>query len=497
MKNFIRKKKNTLKILFHICMGICALLLVMASMLWTQIPNFVTIVMCVVLLVSFLWCFRTAVRKRVAKAGLTIFTLFMIFVSLFGNYCNPYWNSISFKRNAGYGSEAGDMVLTQKEAKEDLEYAMYYLKKIHPALKNGMPDEIAEQYEKVLTELEQTDEVSVYELSRKIESIFSLLQDAHTLAWAGVLEPHYLKDMDAWTQEGKAIVAVNGISVQDLMEQKKDLYSFETEKREIRLLRSDLCSLEGLGYLGFSPEEGITYTLETKDGIREDDTYSEKDFLPYDVYMAGNQTEEPFVSYEIDDKNSVAILTLNSCQYNEEYKNCLKEMFAKVKEKKIQNVVVDLRENGGGNAQVAYEFIRYLDVDRYNQGENDFRLGCFNFHSDYTNMENKKYSELLFDGKVYVLTSEKTFSSAMLFAQYISDNKLGTLIGEAPANMPNGYGNIASFKLPHSKILMQISTMKFERVDSSKSDELVEPDIACNSEDAMDVLYQSITDLSD
>lgn len=54
----------------------------------------------------------------------------------------------------------------------------------------------------------------------------------------------------------------------------------------------------------------------------------------------------------------------------------------------------------------------------------------------------------------------------------------GTLIGEAPANSPNGYGNIATFKLPNSKILMQISTMKFKRADSSNKDELVEPDFA-------------------
>lgn len=49
------------------------------------------------------------------------------------------------------------------------------------------------------------------------------------------------------------------------------------------------------------------------------------------VYMAGNQTEESFVFYNIDEKNSIAVLTLNSCGYNEEYKNCLKEMFTEIK----------------------------------------------------------------------------------------------------------------------------------------------------------------------
>ncbi len=44
------------------------------------------------------------------------------------------------------------------------------------------------------------------------------------------------------------------------------------------------------------------------------------------------------------------------------------------------------------------------------------------------------YDDLTFNGPVYVLTSANSFRSAILFAQYIKDNLMGTLIGEEPGN---------------------------------------------------------------
>lgn len=43
-----------------------------------------------------------------------------------------------------------------------------------------------------------------------------------------------------------------------------------------------------------------------------------------------------------------ATLTLNNCNYNQEHRNCLKSMFTEIQDKNIQNVAVDLRNNGGG-----------------------------------------------------------------------------------------------------------------------------------------------------
>lgn len=82
----------------------------------------------------------------------------------------------------------------------------------------------------------------------------------------------------------------------------------------------------------------------------------------------------------------------------------------------------------------------------------------------------------------------------MLFAQIIKDNRMGIIIGEAPGNNPNGYGDVALFKLPNSELLISISTKQFYRADRECADELIYPDIECKSEDAMEELYKILKD---
>jgi C-terminal processing protease CtpA/Prc len=167
-------------------------------------------------------------------------------------------------------------------------------------------------------------------------------------------------------------------------------------------------------------------------------------------------------------------------------------MFTEIKRNHIQNVVVDLRGNGGGNSLVADEFIRYLDIDTYKETACNWRLGLFKFKNGSNTQTNDKNVDLQFTGKVYLLTSSSTFSSGMMFAEFIKDNELGTIIGEAPGNTPTGYGDIAIFQLPNSKLCFQVSTKEFFRADISSTEKLVEPDIPCDSDDAMDMLYTMI-----
>ena len=167
-------------------------------------------------------------------------------------------------------------------------------------------------------------------------------------------------------------------------------------------------------------------------------------------------------------------------------------MFTEVKEKGIKNVAVDLRDNGGGDSSVANEFIRYLNVDEYAMDKYYMQLGVFTLPFDDNVVKNPKYDELVFEGNVYLLVSDSSFSSAMMFAEYIKDNSLGTLIGEAPGNTPTGYGDIAVFRLPESGVYFQVSTRTFVRADSTTTDELVSPDIPCDANNAPEELYKAV-----
>lgn len=426
-----------------------------------------------------------------------IISVLAILFGLFGTYCNPYWNSISFKNKSFY-SKNYDTVITKKEAKEDLEYAMKYLKKLHPKLLKETPDYIQEQYDMVKNNIETKETITVNYLSKEIESIFSKLNDGHTIVMGYYNDYHTLKEMEMHNKNKEILTKINDIEIKELFEQNKQYYSYEMEEYGLNQFKNDLITLEGLDKLGIATEE-IKYTFEQNNKEKEY-TYKKEDYLTKEEYNnynnIGPKPQKSFVTYEIDEENNLAILYLDKCKNNDEYKRVLKEMFEKIKEKNIGNIAVDLRNNGGGSSSVATEFIKYIDVDEYNELKSEWRLGTFNIKTKQHTIKNKKKNSP-FNGNIYVLTSIDTFSSAMLFTQYIKDNNLGTIIGETSSNDPNGYSEVAQFKLPNSNIYMQISTKKWYRINQNTEEEFIEPDIKCESKEAIFKLYDKVKSISE
>ena len=70
------------------------------------------------------------------------------------------------------------------------------------------------------------EKVSVVNLTQSIERIFSILGDAHTFARITYDNPLYLKYVPQKIYDGFEFKAVNGISYEDLLQQKKEFYSF-------------------------------------------------------------------------------------------------------------------------------------------------------------------------------------------------------------------------------------------------------------------------------
>ena len=410
--------------------------------------------------------------------------------NVFGIACNPYWHSNTSYSNRPLPDSYAD-VLTSQQAIEDLDYMMTFLKKDHPACYGGVPSEVLERYNNVKSELESLDTITVNELCRKTEYVLSCLHDGHTYTFP-TYDYHYLKDSYSDELAGYKTVSVNGLTIDELAKQSADLISYEAESWEITRIRSLYFTLEGLDYLGLDNTE-VTYVFE-KDGQTITRTYTQEDYALIDEIeiKSDNSALQSFVSYKIDEEKSLAIMTLTSCRANSEYNKAVKDMFTEVKEKNIQHVAVDIRGNGGGNDAVIGEFFRYLDIDGYNTCGLEWRLGFIKIPYPVMYEKNEKVNDLLFTGDFYLLTSSGTFSSAMLYAQYVKDNHVGTIIGEAPGNDPNGYGEVVYFALPNSKIFMSVSTKHFIRVDKDAGTYLVEPDIECSSNEAMDKLYEVI-----
>ena len=457
----------------------------------TAVPLLISIVVSLlVLAIDFFIVFKIRSGKGLKIPFSILSVMAVLIYNLAGIACNPYWNSIT-----GYANrplpDSYDKVLTSEQAIEDLDYMMNFLKKDHPACYGGVPSEVQERYNNVKSELEGLETITVNELCRKTEYVLSCLHDGHTYTFPKY-DYHYLKDAFSEDLAGYKTQSVNGFSIDELAKMSTDIISFEAESWEITRIRSLYFTLEGLDYLGLDNTD-VTYVFE-KDGQTITRSYTQADYALLDEIemKSGDSETEPFVSYEIDEERSLAVMTLTECKANAEYNKAVRDMFTEVKNRNIQHVAVDIRGNGGGNDAVIGEFFRYLDIDSYKTCGLKWRLGFFYipYPANYT--KNEKVSDHLFKGDFYLLTSSGTFSSGMLYAQYVKDNHIGTIIGEAPGNDPNGYGEVVFFALPNSKIFMSVSTKHFVRADENAGTYLVEPDVACDSGEAKDCLYEII-----
>ena len=436
-------------------------------------------------------------RGKLGKAA-WCFLNFMILLFMFAaTMMDPYWNSSSRWENAIDPDKDGLTILTRKEAMEDLNYAMKYLKKIHPFTCGGLPEDVKAREEKVREELQQLDEIESYVLCRKIESIFALLGD--TYVSESYKQEHVMKYCNDMAKKGYTCIGINGQRLEDFLKEHSGYISYDLESYGIMHLKSRISNIEGLQYLEVDLNKPIIYNyMDPESGELFDLTVTKEDFMLKEEYLemeekkAGNDTpvvveDRGFVYYDIYDEESLAVLTLKSCRYNDQYCDTVAKMFEEVYDKHIQNVAVDLRDNGGGNSTVADEFIGYLDVDHYRDWKMDIRYRFFMMTLDASEQPNKKKGHG-FSGNVYVITNVASFSSAMDFAMLIQDNGLGKVVGEASGNFPAACGDVVNFRLPNSNLVMQISRKKWYRVDESKGDLPILPDVECSPEKALDVV---------
>ena len=443
-------------------------------------------------------------KKGSGKLGSRIFFgVLDVAVLLFvvaSTLCNPYWNSDNMRQNASH-EESGSKVFSKSDALADYDFMMKYVKKVHPLALGGLPEDVEKRAKEVRAWIEAQNQFEGYVLARELESILSLLGDGHTMVEETYDEYHVMKHVYEHNKAGHTLVGINGVRFEEFLAQHPAIESYETESYGIRLIKNRITNLEGLKYLGIDISGEITYNYVTEEGeevleiVKAEDFLLMEEYLTYEEEVTGDDLhgdeDRGFVYYDIDAEHDLAILTLNSCRYNQVYKDTVKAMFDEIHEKGISNICVDLRRNGGGSSMVANEFIEYLDVDTYKSWGEELRLGWFLKKADGGIVKNHKKSKV-FTGNVYILTGVRSYSAAMDFAMLIKDNGIGKILGQPCGNIPASYGQVVHFYLPKTGMYMQVSMKKWYRVDMTKNGELLYPDIECPEDKAMEVLLDNL-----
>jgi len=187
----------------------------------------------------------------------------------------------------------------------------------------------------------------------------------------------------------------------------------------------------------------------------------------------------------------------------EAFRTFLDDTFRQLSGHAIQGLVVDMRQNSGGDSSVGEELLSYITDKPYKMADRKewkvsqqykdylresptdgsasrYRKAAVGEILTYAGQTTKpRDNSLRFKGAVCFLIGPRTFSSAVMLANAVGDFKLATLIGEETGGTPNEFGEVYTFKLPNSGIAVSISSARWVRANGDATDRHgVMPDIA-------------------
>ena len=396
---------------------------------------------------------------------------------------SPYWDSVYTP--TGYFSMASmkrtgqsDTVYTKQQACDDIDYLVKYLKRVHPDFIDGIPDDLT----KLIEDKKDSfgEEVGTIELWRAAAEITSAVGDSETLVMPS-FEQDYLVDYINKIDSGYTPVSVNGKTVGELLDDNSRFFSYDTDVYGERLITALIQSRDGLEFLNINSDKIIITYLNN--GATETAEYTESDFFPYEdaVSMIVQTDQQPY-NYEILPKENIGLLTIDSCDFDSEFKKFLYEFFGEVDENDIHNIIIDFSDLSSGTSQVADEIIMYLSVDEVTIPGGEQRMGPYMMKWDSEKQQINHYDDLLYDGNVYLLISEKTASAGVMASEMLIDNGLAVSVGTPCGTMPDCCGDVAVFQTPNAVLSFQISTKRFNRIDESKSGLPLEPEVICEGD---------------
>ncbi|MBS1502073.1 MAG: hypothetical protein JST32_08435 [Bacteroidetes bacterium] len=195
--------------------------------------------------------------------------------------------------------------------------------------------------------------------------------------------------------------------------------------------------------------------------------------------------------------NETALIDFKSFEWDG-FKSFVDSAFAVIKQKHMQNLIINLIGNSGGDSDVGDEFFQYISDKPFKQYTKVLEKNSLLLKArlkEHTtgkalNSEEKailrrpdgsidtafyndiapRNNPLRFNGTVILLTDRKTYSSAADFAQCFKYYKRGLVIGEETGGLIKSYGDIVTTYLPNSQLEISISSKLYYDVGAGDRD---------------------------
>jgi len=301
------------------------------------------------------------------------------------------------------------------------------------------------------------------------------------------------KQADSTLKKGMEITKINKVAVDSMQRYCKRFISadgFNTTSKDHYLQ---------LGFNGYFTSlfgRPDTFEVEYKEGkilkTLKYAAFKQKDFPPIPL---GTNDDSLFTRYKrarmrfrfLEPDHKTMLLKIEKFSRKSSDK-AYRKIFRNLRKNNSENLVLDLRNNGGGSLENSYRLLSYLidssktqtlrtsiknyPFKKYTKGNIAFKLTRFAFFvigkkiakndTDYFVYTIKPRHKNHFDKKLYVLINGGSFSASCLVAAYLKDGKRATFVGEETGGAIEGCnaGITPYYKLPNTKIKLRVPAFR-------------------------------------
>jgi hypothetical protein len=337
---------------------------------------------------------------------------------------------------------------------EDIKYFKKELPKRHKNLFHTITkQEFNDRTDELIGKIDQLNNKQVF---TELNKIIASVGDAHTTVnyWDGYSYPLqfrmfgsevYVVNADT-SLEGmmfSKVIKIDGIEINSIIEKLKPLISHENESWERAKLPSYLQAPVFMYGLGIIKDENKAVFTVQKDGNEQDYTVSSLEYGKTANFV-NKKTEDVLIGYynkyydyKYMSGNKALYFQYNVCadMENRKFADFNKEMFEVIEKNKVEKVIIDLRNNSGGNSEILNPFTKRL----------------------------KSYIAKNAKVKVYILVGRNTFSSGMFAIYRVKESAPEAIsVGEPTGGALDCYGEVKTLNLPNSQLPVSYSTKYFK-----------------------------------
>lgn len=384
--------------------------------------------------------------------------------------------------------------ISKSKAINDLEFMMQSLENIHPGIYDFIPkDSFLVQYNRITSELpESISETDFHKTCARLTSYFGT---GHTTPTAnligkrmqllfkrafpyrtGIIDNRlFVTDNLSLINRipvGSEITEINGKNLNQLVKEWSQLVSYENDAfRNFQITQPF-----NIGLWNNFKQFNIKYKEYGSDEIKELRAQGGIFSNMYSFLML----QKPKKLFFNQISPETGYIGFFDCHDLKGFQEFYKSTFNELKNKGIDNLIIDIRSNGGGHSEIGAELMQYIFHQPFKEtdsaivkvsseliatGKVDKKLGFDKKEvgKTYTRVPEPyqlRENPLRFTGKTYLLTDKGTFSAGQIFASAYKCYGDGIIIGEETGGITVSFGDVHFFDLPNTGIKIMTSWEK-------------------------------------